>query len=252
MFQSVSLRWSLVVSGCIDGYSRLITHLCVADNNRANTTLGFFLRGTTTFGTPRRLRCDHGGENRLVARFMIMRRGRRRGSVIAGRSVHNQRIERLWVDVFARCLHVYYNLFHVMEDHNILNISNAVHEFALRYVFLNRIQTNLTTFANAWNSHNMDSLHGRTPLQTWILSMVRDQRSRDPQSQDTLQPHANFQPNRNFTHTFSFSLPTLSVENLSQHNITRLQQTINPNSPSNSRGVDIYAEVVAFIQNCLQ
>ena len=41
-----------------------------------------------------------GGENILVCRYMVMYHGVGRGSHIAGSSVHNQRIERLWRDVY--------------------------------------------------------------------------------------------------------------------------------------------------------
>jgi hypothetical protein len=46
------------------------------------------------------VRADCGTENFDVKYFMEEMRGDSRGSFISGRSVHNQRIERLWRDVF--------------------------------------------------------------------------------------------------------------------------------------------------------
>ena len=51
------------------------------------------------YGIPSHIRIDHGGENRLISKFMLYARGVNRSSVMTGKSVHNSRIERLWRDV---------------------------------------------------------------------------------------------------------------------------------------------------------
>ena len=96
-------RWRLVIHGGVDGYSRTIVYLKCADNNHALTVLQLFETATQEFGIPSRVRADRGAENTAVAEFMVQRRGSGRGSFISGRSVHNQRIERLWRDVFSGC-----------------------------------------------------------------------------------------------------------------------------------------------------
>ena len=55
-------------------------------------------------------------------------------NLIWGSSAHNQRIERLWRDVFAKVLDRYYKLFSHMETEGILDIGNGIHMFALQSI----------------------------------------------------------------------------------------------------------------------
>ena len=97
-------------------------------NNRAETVLACFRDAIERFSLPSRIRCDCGTENYDVAYFMLSHplRGVGRSSVIAGSSVHNQRVERFWRDLlvsrsrpftsfsrdlFVGCTGIFYNLF---------------------------------------------------------------------------------------------------------------------------------------------
>ena len=101
------VRWNLVIIGGIDGFSRL--H-CL-DNNKAKTILTCFRDAVNEFGLPSRIHTDKGLENVGIAQFMIQNRGTNRGSVIAGKSTHNQRIEHLWRDVYEGVVSFFINYF---------------------------------------------------------------------------------------------------------------------------------------------
>lgn len=64
-------RWRLVIHGGIDGYSRLPVYLNVGNNNRAETVLHAFLGAVQLFGLPKSVWSDKGGENVLVAQYMV-------------------------------------------------------------------------------------------------------------------------------------------------------------------------------------
>ena len=122
-----------MIHGEIDGYSRLITYLRASTNNSAPTVLSAFTSAVEEYGLPSCIRIDRGGENVLVTQFMLEHpeRGRNRQSVIAGHSVHNQKIERLWRDLYSGCVCLFYNFFYFLEEIRLLDHNDPLDLYAL-------------------------------------------------------------------------------------------------------------------------
>ena len=115
-----------MIHDAINGFSRLIMFLKVSNNNRASTVLSAFTEAIQEYGLPSRIKTDRGGENVQVSEYMLHHpdRGPGRGSVIAGRSIHTQRIERLWRDLYSGCISFFITsfTFFKMQDYLILMI----------------------------------------------------------------------------------------------------------------------------------
>lgn len=160
------IKWRVVIHGGIDGYSRLPVYLQTSTNNKA----------ATQYGLPSRVRCDRGGENVRVLEFMLSHPecGPGRGSCITGQSVHNQRMEVLWRDLFMGCIWLLYHLFYTLEDSGWLDDSNNTGLSALHYVFIPRINLQLGEFRQAYGHHRLSTARNQSPYQLWIRGFSQE------------------------------------------------------------------------------
>ena len=238
------IRWKFVIAGGIDGFSRLVTFLECTNNNRATTLLDCFLKGIHAFGTPLRARSDKGLENALIADFMIRQRGVDRGSMITGKSVHNQRIERLWRDVYVGVLSYFYNLFYYMEDSEILDPFKESHIFALHHVYLNEINKKLEVWRNAWASHRLRTTR-LSPIQMFTAGALNHPTEQIPTDLETFRVEDDTATNEEQENQRPiFSSPSLSINE-------RCRAELFYHCPiewtSTNYGMDIYTKAVEII-----
>ncbi len=166
------IRWRYVVHGCIDGYSRMITYLHCATNNQSETVFNYFRDAIAKYGVPSRVRSDQGGENQKVCYFMVSYRGPSRGSHITGSSVRNQRIERLWRDVYRCVCSSFHEVFYFLEARQLLDPDNDNDLFVLHCIFLPLIEQQLQSFSEAWNLHSVRTERHWTPRKMWVNGMI--------------------------------------------------------------------------------
>ena len=165
------VRWRFVVHAAVDGFSRMLVFLKCSTNNKAMTVFSAFKDAINDYGVPSRVRSDKGGENILVCQYMVAIRGLNRGSHIAGSSLHNQRIERIWRDVY-RCVCATYEIFYSLEAVGVLDPDCEMDLFILHCLYQPLISHSLKEFCNAWNSHPLRTEHNWSPKRIWLSSMI--------------------------------------------------------------------------------
>ena len=166
------VRWRFIIHAGVDGFSRMLVFLRCSTNNRADTVFSAFKDAIKDYGVPSRVRSDKGGENILVCQYMVSVRGLNRSSHIAGSSVHNQRIERIWRDVYRCVCATYHEIFYSLEEVGILDPDNEMDLFVLQCLYKPLISHSLKEFFNAWNSHPLRTEHNWSPKRIWFNSMI--------------------------------------------------------------------------------
>jgi len=94
---------------------------------------------------------------------------------ITGSSVHKQRIERLWRDVFHCVISVYYQVFDYLESSNKLNPLSEVDIYCLHAAYNSMINNALEAFG--WNNHVLTTEHAATPLQLFAAGILTQRSS---------------------------------------------------------------------------
>ena len=253
------IRWGFVIHGCIDCYSRRIISLSCSNNNLASTVLSVFENAIERDGGrwPSRIRVDYGVENIAVCDAMVAVRGEGRGSYIAGSSTRNQRIERLWRDVFRCVCHLFYYTFYALEQSGLLDVDNPIHLFTLQYVFLGRINTALTEWMHCFNNHPLQTEHSWSPNQMWLNGMmnscnplVNGDLDDDPEDvtfygEDT--GHSPFEESDN-----NVEVSPAQISNVTTEVTNHLSNSVNPLEESSCFGVDVYVQALEIVVQTLE
>lgn len=232
----------------------------VSTDNLASTAVKYYLGGVREYGVPSRVRADGGSEFVHVESFMNMINGNERGSLMRGPSVHNQRIERLWRDVYVKVLDKYYKLFNYMEENNILDPTDQIDLYCLQHTFVMRIDEELRTWKTAHNNHGIRTEHYKTPNQLWIAGNLQNENSENTAMDNLFRRdlggiEVNIQEflNENLLEPNDIAIVLPRIEPpLTNAQLESMNLRFDVSRHSTSQGIDIYGEINEYVRNCLR
>ncbi|KAF8595195.1 hypothetical protein BDV93DRAFT_457440, partial [Ceratobasidium sp. AG-I] len=104
------------------------------------------------------------------------------------RSTHNQRIERLWLDVGKQFGRPWKAFFLRLENQHLLDRTNRQHLWLLQHLFMDQINDDVAIFREHWNLHGVSGprTNDQTPRDMRFLGQIKNGLHDDP--------HANIDP----------------------------------------------------------
>jgi hypothetical protein len=151
-------------------------HECICletnTNNLAMTALDGLFPKFVSYGIPKFIRGDAGGENIAIGKFINNIRGA--DSFLIGKSVNNQRIERFWKDLRQQVITPYYDFFHRLAHDNPDLCDSPKNIWILQHMFLTKLRHEVNRFRDSWNFHKMKSSNFGKMLSPNAQSLLGD------------------------------------------------------------------------------
>ena len=156
---------------------------------------------------------------------------------------------------------VYHDVFSYLEQTNLLEAGNAMHLWALHFVFLPRINADLNLFKAQWNHHGLRSEGHMSPHQLFVSRALELFGSERTGIKDLFDP--SVEPE--VTDLYGVENEDMDLEGpeeqageaqlvqcpLSDEALEELRRHVNPENDQDELGIQSYQQVLEFIQTHL-